>query len=29
VLVSLTLSEFDACRAPSPPVPVLAAEHAG
>ena len=28
VLVSLTLVEFDERRAASPPVPVLAAEHA-
>ena len=27
-LVSLTLTEFDACRASSPPLPVLATEHA-
>ena len=26
-LVTLTLSEFDDCRAASPPVPVLATEH--
>jgi hypothetical protein len=29
VLVSLTLSEFDERRAASPPVPILALEHAG